>query len=66
MPSRKLDLICIKSFTVKDDDDDDNDENLNEGVEDPTGRERVQNALGEDTSSAAVTRSKNFANIIQS
>ena len=26
--------------------------------EDPTGRERVQNALGEDTSSAAVTRSK--------
>merc|ERR1711974_333202 len=34
--------------------EDDNDE-VNEG-EDPTGRERVQNALGEDTSSAAVTR----------
>ena len=52
----------ISCFTLKDDDDD---ENLNEGVEDPTGRERVQNALGEDTSSAAVTRSKIFANIVQ-
>merc|ERR1719295_1402311 len=31
------------------------DDEVNEG-EDPTGRERVQNALGEDTSSAAVTR----------
>merc|ERR1712025_969303 len=41
---------------LPEDDDDDNDENLNEGVEDPTGRERVQNALGEGTSSAAVTR----------
>jgi len=38
---------------LPEDDDDDNEEN--EG-EDPTGRERVQNALGEDTSSAAVTR----------
>ena len=37
--------------------DDDDDNEANEG-EDPTGRERVQNALGEDTSSAAVTRSK--------
>ena len=36
---------------------DDDDNQVNEG-EDPTGRERVQNALGEDTSSAAVTRSK--------
>ena len=46
----------IKCFTLKDDDDEDNGD-VNDGGEDPTGRERVQNALGEDTSSAAVTRS---------
>ena len=51
-----MDLIYKKlRLNSKDDDDDDNE--VNEG-EDPTGRERVQNALGEDTSSAAVTRSK--------
>ena len=40
-------------FLWKDEDDEDE-----VTGEDPTGRERVQNALGEDTSSAAVTRSK--------
>ena len=40
----------IKAYSSTQDDDE-----VNEG-EDPTGRERVQNALGEDTSSAAVTR----------
>ena len=42
--------MILISHTLKDDDEDET-----EG-EDPTGRERVQNALGEDTSSAAVTR----------
>merc|ERR1711971_474527 len=42
-------------FVPHPEDDDDDDNGVNEG-EDPTGRERVQNALGEDTSSAAVTR----------
>jgi len=41
---------------LPEDDDDEDNGNVNDGGEDPTGRERVQNALGEDTSSAAVTR----------
>jgi hypothetical protein len=41
---------------LPEDDYDDDNGDVNEGGEDPTGRERVQNALGEDTSSAAVTR----------